>query len=240
MNGRSTETLPAFLQHETADVAGIVLGPDHEDIGDRAVGDPHLVAGQAIAAVDFLRPGDHRARIGTMIRLGQAEATDPFATGKLGQVLLLGCFRAELVDRHHDQGRLHTHHRAVARIDALHFTGDQAVANVVQAAATVLLRDGRAEQADFAHFAEDRRIGLLMTEGFQHARGQLVLGELIRAVTHHALFFSELLVEQQWVDPVEACFTGHERILEKWDQSCCALILGLISRRDKRGMRIVL
>ncbi|MNJ20917.1 hypothetical protein D3C77_152590 [compost metagenome] len=79
-----------------------------------------------------------------------------------------------------------------------------------------------------------------MTEGFQHARGQLVLGELIRAVTHHALFFSELLVEQQWVDPVEACFTGHERILEKWDQSCCALILGLISRRDKRGMRIVL
>ncbi|MNG15943.1 hypothetical protein D3C84_998060 [compost metagenome] len=79
-----------------------------------------------------------------------------------------------------------------------------------------------------------------MTEGLEHTRGQLVLGELISAVTHHALFFSELLVEQQRVDPVEACFTGHERILEKWDQSCCALILGPFRRRDKRGLRMLL
>ncbi|MNP62407.1 hypothetical protein D3C76_1576820 [compost metagenome] len=48
-----------------------------------------------------------------------------------------------------------------------------------------------------------------MTEGFQHARGQLVLGELPGAVAHHALFFGELLIQQQRIFPVEACFGGH-------------------------------
>ncbi|MNI64349.1 hypothetical protein D3C73_1197840 [compost metagenome] len=73
-----------------------------------------------------------------------------------------------------------------------------------------MLRNGCAQQADFTHFAKNSGVGLLMTERLQHARGQLVLGELIGAVTNHALFFSELLVQQQRVDPVEACFTGHE------------------------------
>ncbi len=34
----------ALLQHEAADHAGVVLGPDDEDIGDRRIGDPHLAA----------------------------------------------------------------------------------------------------------------------------------------------------------------------------------------------------
>ncbi|CNJ46905.1 Uncharacterised protein [Mycobacterium tuberculosis] len=49
-----------------------------------------------------------------------------------------------------------------------------------------------------------------MTEGFEHTRRQLVLGELLGAVTHHALFFGELLIQQQWIDPVEACLASHE------------------------------
>ncbi|MCY1436521.1 hypothetical protein D9M71_526500 [compost metagenome] len=146
-----------------------------------------------------------------MVRLGQAEAADVFAAGQLGQVLLLGGFVAELVDRHHHQGRLHAHHRAVAGVHPLDLTGDQAVAHVVQAAAAVGFRDGGAEQAGLAHLAEDRRVGLFMAEGFEDARGQLVGGELLGAVTHHALFFGELLVQQQRVDPVEACFGSHGR-----------------------------
>ena len=49
-----------------------------------------------------------------------------------------------------------------------------------------------------------------MPESLKHTRRQLVLGKLFSAVTHHALFFSELLIQQQWIDPVEACFTRHE------------------------------
>jgi hypothetical protein len=36
-----------------------------------------------------------------------------------------------------------------------------------------------------------------MTESFEHARRQLVLSELRSAVAHHALFFGELLIQQQ-------------------------------------------
>ncbi|MNE51552.1 hypothetical protein D3C80_1461860 [compost metagenome] len=144
-----------------------------------------------------------------MVRLGQAETTDPLATGQLGQVLLFGGFGTEFVDRHHDQRRLHAHHRAVAGVDTLDFTGDQAVAHIVQAAAAVGFRDGRAEQAGLAHLAEDRRVGVLVAEGFQHPRRQLVGGELLRAVAHHALFVGQLLVEQQRVFPVEAGVGSH-------------------------------
>ena len=33
--GRCGETLPAFLEDETTNVAGVILGPDNEHIGDR-------------------------------------------------------------------------------------------------------------------------------------------------------------------------------------------------------------
>jgi len=209
VDGRCGQALPALFQDETADLAGIVLGPDHEHIGDGAVGDPHLGAGQAIAAIDLPRPADHRARIGTVVRLGQTETADGLPAGQAGQVFLPGGFVAEFMDGHHHQRGLHAHHRAVARIDALHLTGNQPVAHVAQAAAAVDLGDGRTEQASFAHLAEDRRIGLLVAERLQHARGQSVGGKASGAVTHHAFFVGELLIEQQRVLPVEACLAGH-------------------------------
>lgn len=215
MDRRGAQAFPALLEDEAADLPFVILGPDHEDVGDRAVGDPHLAAAQAIAAVDLLRPGDHRARVGTVVRLGQAEAADVFAAGQLGQVLLPGGFVAEFMDRHHHQRGLHAHHRAIAGVDALDFASDQAIADVVEAAAAVGFGNGRAEQAGLAHLAEDLRVGLFVAEGFEHARGQLVLGELLGAVANHALFFGELLVQQQGIFPVEASFGGHAYILVK-------------------------
>ena len=64
----------------------------------------------------------------------------------------------------HDERALHAHHRAVARIDALDLARDEAVADVVEAGAAVLGRHRRAEQAELAHLAEDRRVGLLVPE----------------------------------------------------------------------------
>ena len=148
-----------------------------------------------------------------MVRLGQAEAADPLARRQFRQVLLLLRFGTEFIDWHHHQRGLHAHHRAIAGVDALDFTGDQAIADIVQAAATVLLGDGCAQQADFAHFAEDRRIGLLMTESFEDARRKALLSELRSRVANHAFFFSELLIQQQGIDPVEASFTAHECVL---------------------------
>ena len=138
-----------------------------------------------------------------MVRLGQAEAADVLAAGQLGQVLLLGGFVAEFVDGYHHQRGLHAHHRAVAGIDALHFAGDQAVADVIQAAAAVGFGNGRTEQAGFAHFAEDSGIRLFIAKGVQHARKQLVLRVGMRRIANHSLLIGKLSVKKERVFPVE-------------------------------------
>ena len=148
MDRRCGESLGALVEDEAADRALVVLCPDDEHVGDRRVGDPHLRAGEAVAAVDLLRARHHRARVRAVVRLGEAEAADPFAAGELRQVLLLRRLVAEFEDRQHDQRGLHAHHRAVARIDALDLARDEAVADVVQLRAAVLRRDRRAEQAE--------------------------------------------------------------------------------------------
>ncbi len=146
-----------------------------------------------------------------MVRLGQTKAADELTTGQLGQILLLLLFTAKFVDRHHHQRGLHTHHRTVTGINALDFTGDKTVADIVQAASAVLGRNGCTQQAQLAHFAEDFHVGLLVTERVQHPRHEFVLAVLACTVTHHALFFSQLLIQQQRIFPVETCLgCGHE------------------------------
>src|SRR5690606_34565404 len=117
MNGGGAQALHAFFEDEAADLAVVVaadhLGPHHEDVGDGRVGDPHLVAGELVAAIGLDGAGLHAAGIGAVVGLGQSEAAYPFAAGQLGQVLLFLLFGAEFVDGHHDQGRLHAHHRTV-------------------------------------------------------------------------------------------------------------------------------
>src|SRR6185369_7394879 len=95
----------------------------------------------AVAAGDLLRARLHRARIGAVVGLGEAEAADPFAAREPREVFLLRLRIPELVDRQHHQGGLHAHHGAIARVDALDLARDQAVADVAEAGAAVLRRD---------------------------------------------------------------------------------------------------
>jgi len=214
VDGRGRQALHALLEHEAADRAhgtgfADFLGPDHEHVGDGRVADPHLGAAERIAAGDLLGARDHAAGVGAVIGLGQAEAADPFAGGQPGQVLLLLRLGAEFEDRHHHQRRLHAHHRAVARIDALDLARDQPVGDVVQARAAVGLGNGRAEQPELAHLAKDRRVGLLVAERLLHARLQLVLAIRRGGITHHALVARELGVEQEGIVPLKAGGLGH-------------------------------
>ena len=181
------QAFPAFFEHKPADLAAVVLGPDDKHVGNRRVGDPHLGAGKAVAAVDLAGAGDHAAGVGAVVGLGQAEAADPLAGGQLGQVLLLGGFVAEFMDRHHHQRALHAHHAAVAGVHALHLARHQAVAHVVQAGAAVLLGDGRAQQSQLAHLAKDGGIGGFVAKGHLHARQQLFLAVGAGSLLHLSL-----------------------------------------------------
>src|SRR3546814_4750579 len=109
---RSTRTDTLFP--DTTLFRSVVLAPDDEDVGHRRVGDPHLGALQAIAAVDLAGAGRHAAGVGAEVGLGEAETADPFAGRQLRQVLLALRLAAVGVDRVHDEARLHRHRRAIA------------------------------------------------------------------------------------------------------------------------------
>jgi hypothetical protein len=118
-----------------------------EHVGDWGVGYPHLRAVKAITVRHFLCAGLHASRIGSGVRFGKAEATDPLAGRKLGQEFLALSLVAVSVDRIHHKGRLHAVHRAVAGIDAFDFARYQTVGNVAGVGATILFGEGHPDQA---------------------------------------------------------------------------------------------
>ena len=199
---RRGKSLGAALDDEAADLA-VELRPYHGDVGDRRIGDPRLGAAELVAAGDLLGAGDHRAGIGAVVGLGQAEAADEFAARELRQIFAPLRLAAIGVDRVHDQRRLHRHRRAIAGIDALDLARDQPVGDIAEAGAAVFLGDGRAKEAERAHLAHHRRIVALVAKRFEHARKQLLLRIVARGVAHHALFLGQLAFEIERIVPLE-------------------------------------
>ena len=68
---------------------GSRLGPDDEDVGDRCVGDPGLVAGQTVAGGGLFGARLHAAGIGAGIGLGQAETARSVRAGRQPRQVLL-------------------------------------------------------------------------------------------------------------------------------------------------------
>ena len=88
VDARRGEAFGAALDQKAADFS-VQLGPDHRDIGDRRIGDPHFRAIEAIARAILDRARDHAAGIGAMIRFGETETADQFAARQAGQIFLL-------------------------------------------------------------------------------------------------------------------------------------------------------
>ena len=112
----------------------------------------------------------------------------------------------------HDQRGLHRHGGAVAGIDPLDFARDQAVGDVAQAGAAIFFRDGRAEQAERAHLADDRRIVGFVAIGLEHAREQFLLRIVARGVAHHALFLGQLAFQVERIVPFERGVLDRDRL----------------------------
>ena len=138
-----------------------------------------------------------------MIGLGEAEAADHFAGREFRQIFAALRLAAVGIDRMHHQRRLHRHRRAETGIDALDLARDQPVADIAEAGAAVVLRNGRAEQPERAHLAQDGRVEFALAVGGEHARKQLLLRIVARGVAHHALFLGELAFEVERIVPFE-------------------------------------
>ena len=85
------------LDDEGGEVLAVDLGEHDEDVGEAAVGDPHLLAGQREAAVGQPdRAGGGAERIGSRPRLAQRIGADHLAGDQLRQIarLLIGACRS--------------------------------------------------------------------------------------------------------------------------------------------------
>ena len=122
-----------------------------------------------------------------MIGLSQTKAADPITACEWRQILLPLRLCTELEDRQHHERALHAHHRAIARIDPLDFARDQPVTDIAQARTPIGLRNGRTEQAQFAHFPKNTGINRFMAELLKDPRAEPVLSIGLSGIAHGTL-----------------------------------------------------
>ena len=89
------------------------FGEDHEDVGERTIGDPGFGAGEPVSILGWLCLAAHRLRIGARVWFGEAKTADPFAGGQSWQIFAALSLAAIGVDRVHNERGLHTHHGAI-------------------------------------------------------------------------------------------------------------------------------
>ena len=164
---------------------------------------PGLRPAQPVAALDRLRDGGHRTRIGACVGFGQAEAADIFAGGKLLEVFPPLLVVPVGVDRKHDERGLHAHQASIAGIDALDLAGDEAIGDIRCARAAIFRRKGQPKQAKLAHLVENGAIRLFVSVRLDDPGTQPVFREGMRCFLDQTLFVAELLVQQKGVGPVE-------------------------------------
>ena len=186
-----------FFEDEALDAVAMRrrFGPHDEDIRNRRVGDPHLGAGQPVAAVDLFGSGSHAARVRAGIGLRQAEAADPFAARQFRKIFLALLVAAVGVDRMHDERGLYAHHRAIAGIDALDLTRDQSISHVIGFGTAILDRQRRSEETKLAHLAEDARVRYFLRIGFDDVRLQPLLRERSCGVADQLFVAGQLIIK---------------------------------------------
>ena len=93
------------LDEESANAILFVfhLCPDDRDVGDRAGGDPHLLAVDDVLIADFAGAGAHAAGIRSEIGLSQTEAAELLAFLHRRQPGFFLLVAAKFVDRIHAQ-----------------------------------------------------------------------------------------------------------------------------------------
>ena len=181
----------APLHDEAADRA-VQLGPDDGQIRYRGVADPRLAAVETVSVPGSFRPGQHAPRVGSVVRLGQAEAADEFPRGEAREVFLPLFLAAVGMDGMHDQGRLHAQGGTVAAVHPLHLPREQAVADMVEAGAAVFFRQGGTQHAEFAESGQETRIVFFLPVRIHDTRLQFRLAEVPGVVAHQALLLGKL------------------------------------------------
>src|SRR5262245_13108916 len=180
---------------EAGEFFAVDFGEDYIDVGEPAVGDPHLLAVQ-----NPMRPfriesrgGLGRESVGARPGFAQAIGRDPFARPDLRQVFFLLLLRAEINDRQKpDAGR-----RAEGRGErtlAGDVFRDQHRRNMIERKPAVLLRDARREQPQLARFAQQLALQfVILFLDARAVRRHLFFNIFGGRLRDHSLLFGEIL-----------------------------------------------
>ncbi len=205
--------------------------PDHRDVRDRAVGDPHLLAVQDPVRAVTAGARAHRTGIRAGVGLGQTETADRLAGGHPRQPVLLLLLRSPAPDGEHRQRPLDRDQRPHAAVARLELHAGQPVGGRRGAGAPVPLQV-HPEQAELPQFTRqlDRdRPGL---EPVADVRGDLVGDECADGVANVALLIGQLAIDRQEVTRIEGWRSGNgcHRWPPAWRVSGCRRALGRPAR----------
>ena len=186
---RRGKALEAFLDDEGGNAAAaggaVGLGIDHQRVGDRPVGDPHLGAVEHVAVAFLVGAGAHRHHVGAGIGLRHGKRADMLAGDQLGQVfalLRLGAVAADLVDAEIGMGAIGQADRGRGARDLLH---RHAMVQIAKGGAAIFFFHGDAVQAERAHLRPQlAREHIVAVDGVG-ARRDAVMGEIGDALAQH-------------------------------------------------------
>ena len=202
---RGRESLEALLDQEGGDAARagvrIGLGIDHERLGLRSVGDPHLAAVEDVSVALLLGAGLHRDDVGAGAGLGHRERADVLAGDQLGQIfafLRVVAVPADLIDAQVRMRPVGEADRAGRARDLLH---RDAMLEIAEPGAAPLLLDRDPVHAELAELRPQiarERVGTVDLVG---ARRDLVGREAAHAVAQHVGGLAQAEIEAAQVVP---------------------------------------
>ena len=195
----NAEPLRALLNEERGDAASaqfrLALGIDHQGVGIRAIGDPHLVAVEQVVAAFVLGLELHGQHVRACARLTHGQGTHVLTADQLGQVpcALFGC--AVALDLVHTQVAVCAvgqPHRGRCAGNLFHCNH---VRQVTHIGAAVLLADGNAQHAQAAHLLPQVHGKLVCPVDLSRARCDLGLCKFTHRVAQCVDVFAELEIE---------------------------------------------
>src|SRR5438270_11894202 len=190
------------------------LRPNDGYVGDRPGRDPHFLAVDYVFVAHFFRASAHEARNRTEVGFSQTEAAKLFAFLHRWKPFLLLLLAAELVNRIHDQPRLHAHKTAHAGVSALQFLRHEPVFHVAHPGAAVAFQR-RPEKTQIGHGFNQFARKSTGTVAFLNNRDQVVFNKLARGVAYQAFFVRQQGIVLDEIDTAK--FYGrHDDLLMKW------------------------
>ena len=205
--------LAAALHDEGGDAAGacrrIGLGIDHENVGVRAVRDPHLAPVEHVAVAARLRPQLHRYHVRAGLRLRHRERADVLAADQLRQVALalrVGAVEAQLIDAEVGVRAVGEPDGAGGARDLLHGNG---VGEIAEAGPAKALRHGDAEEPELTERRPEVARKLIAAVDLRGARGDA----LRREAPHLPPDLIDAFAEAEIA--VYRCVRGHELVIRR-------------------------